>query len=82
MYTQLNFSRFYGPDPKDRDEFCRALVSDLKQYGFVKLVNHDVPAADIDQAFETVSLTLIITASLETLAHDRLSRAAGSSSFP
>ncbi|KAK7991220.1 hypothetical protein PG988_000014 [Apiospora saccharicola] len=53
MYTQLDFSRFYGTDSTDRDEFCRALVSDLRQYGFVKLVNHDVPAADIDQAFKT-----------------------------
>ncbi|KAK8036631.1 hypothetical protein PG994_015402 [Apiospora phragmitis] len=53
MYTQLDFSRFYGTDAKDRDEFCRALVSDLKQYGFVRLVNHDVPSAEIGKAFET-----------------------------
>ncbi|KAK8085891.1 isopenicillin N synthase [Apiospora hydei] len=53
MYTQLDFSRFHGPDAKDRDEFCRALVSDLKQYGFARLVNHDVPPCDIQKAFET-----------------------------
>lgn len=79
MYTQLDFARFYGPDPKDRDEFCRALVSDLKQYGFVKLVNHDVPAADIDQAFQAVSDPPTLDYIMYILAN-KLFRAAGSSS--
>ncbi|KAK8015455.1 hypothetical protein PG990_008751 [Apiospora arundinis] len=37
MYEQLDFSRFHGSDAADRDEFCRALVSDLKKYGFARL---------------------------------------------
>ncbi|KAI6285023.1 hypothetical protein MCOR07_007837 [Pyricularia oryzae] len=40
MYTQLDFSRFYSVDAAEQKEFCDALVSDLRQHGFARLVNH------------------------------------------
>lgn len=58
MYTQLDFSRFYSVDVAEQKEFCDALVSDLRQHGFARLVNHGVPAVDIDRAFETASTPL------------------------
>ncbi|KAI6311862.1 hypothetical protein MCOR34_005859 [Pyricularia oryzae] len=63
MYTQLDFSRFYSVDAAEQKEFCDALVSDLRQHGFARLVNHGVPAVDIDRAFETASTPLCALAS-------------------
>ncbi|KAE8395433.1 hypothetical protein BDV23DRAFT_144988 [Aspergillus alliaceus] len=49
MFPSLDFSRFH--DPSQREEFCRQFVSILKEYGFLKLINHGIPFAQIDLAF-------------------------------
>ncbi|KAH8821997.1 hypothetical protein F5884DRAFT_828154 [Xylogone sp. PMI_703] len=53
MFHRLDFSDFYSTNPATRVELCNALVSSLKQHGFVRLINHGVPPPDIDTAFET-----------------------------
>lgn len=52
MFPSLDFSCFH--DPSQREEFCRQFVSTLKEYGFVKLINHGIPFAQIDLAFAAV----------------------------
>lgn len=54
MFERLDFSNFHSADSTQREEFCRQLVSSLKQFGFARLVNTDIPLSDIDKAFETV----------------------------
>ncbi|OJJ36075.1 hypothetical protein ASPWEDRAFT_41308 [Aspergillus wentii DTO 134E9] len=49
MFPSLDFAHFY--DPSQREGFCRQFVSTLQEYGFVKLINHGIPDAQIDQAF-------------------------------
>ncbi|KAL4954840.1 hypothetical protein BDW69DRAFT_162380 [Aspergillus filifer] len=49
MFPTLDIARFH--DPTERDDLCREFVSVLKEYGFVKLINHGIPDAQIDQAF-------------------------------
>ncbi|KAH8690319.1 hypothetical protein BGW36DRAFT_390590 [Talaromyces proteolyticus] len=53
MFEQLDFGIFHGASKAERDEFCRRLVSELRHYGFVKLINHGVPLEDVNKAFET-----------------------------
>lgn len=52
MFPSLDFSRFH--DPSEREALCREFVSVSKEYGFVKLINHGIPSAQIDQAFAAV----------------------------
>ncbi|CAJ2499770.1 Uu.00g026230.m01.CDS01 [Anthostomella pinea] len=52
MFHRFDFSTFRSADQAEREEFCRQFVASLQQHGFCKIVNHYVPPADIDQAFE------------------------------
>ncbi|KAK6086078.1 hypothetical protein SCUP234_01478 [Seiridium cupressi] len=52
MFDRLDFASFHSADPVEREEFCSKLISSLKQYGFVKLINHGVSPLDIDNAFD------------------------------
>jgi hypothetical protein len=52
MFPSVDFSRFH--DPSQREEVCRQFVSTLKEYGFLKLINHGIPFAQIDLAFAAV----------------------------
>ena len=54
MFPSLDFSRFR--EPSSSEEFCREFVSALKEYGFVKLINHGIPSTQMDQAFTAVGL--------------------------
>lgn len=54
MFPSLDFSRFH--EPSRTEELCRELVSILKEYGFVKLINHGIQPSQIDQAFAAVGL--------------------------
>ncbi len=54
MFERFDFAAFYSSDTAKRDEFCCKVVSSLRQYGFVRLVNHGIPPSDIDEAFEMV----------------------------
>lgn len=56
MFEQLDFASFFSIDLVERDTFCRKLVSNLQEYGFVKLKNHGVVPSAIDKAFETVCI--------------------------
>ncbi|KAM0816273.1 putative Fe2OG dioxygenase domain-containing protein [Seiridium cardinale] len=56
MFDRLDFASFHSADTVEREEFCSKLISSLKQYGFVKLINHGVSPLDIDNAFDEVRL--------------------------
>lgn len=59
VFEKLDFATFHkASTTAERDQFCRNLVSALKQTGFVRLVNHGIPHADIDRAFEMVMTSL------------------------
>ncbi|KAJ5780657.1 Oxoglutarate/iron-dependent dioxygenase [Penicillium paradoxum] len=52
MSGQLDFSRFHSNNADERDQFCRELIAGFSKSGWVRLINHDVPTASIDRAFE------------------------------
>ncbi|KAL4886895.1 hypothetical protein BJY04DRAFT_204547 [Aspergillus karnatakaensis] len=53
MFATFDFAEFY--DSAQRDRFCRELASALREYGFVKLINHGVPPSEVNQAFTEAS---------------------------
>jgi isopenicillin N synthase-like dioxygenase len=55
MFQRLDFGEFRSANVRVRGEFCMKLVASLREFGFVKLVNHGVPVEAIETAFETVS---------------------------
>ncbi|PTB66088.1 Clavaminate synthase-like protein [Trichoderma citrinoviride] len=52
MFQQLDFSVFHSDNAAEREGLCSQLVSNLKQFGFARLVNVGIPLGDIDRAFE------------------------------
>lgn len=57
MLKQFDFAAFKcASTPAERNTFCRDLVSALRQSGCIRLINHEVPDADIDQAFKMVQM--------------------------
>lgn len=55
MFQQFDFSTFHSSSGEKREEFCRKLVASLQDHqGFIRLINHGVPTADIDDAFAMV----------------------------
>jgi isopenicillin N synthase-like dioxygenase len=60
MFQRFDFATFQGADGPERELFCQNLVANLQQHGFVKIINHGIPAAVIDDAFETVRDTLLL----------------------
>ncbi|KAJ5649421.1 Oxoglutarate/iron-dependent dioxygenase [Penicillium longicatenatum] len=52
MFEQLDFARFYHKSIDERDQFCRELITGLRNSGWVRLVNHGIPSSNINQTFE------------------------------
>ncbi|KAL9080414.1 MAG: hypothetical protein Q9157_000799 [Trypethelium eluteriae] len=53
MFERLDFANYQSGNVAKRDQFCRKLVSGLRQRGFVRLVNHGIEPSTIDKAFAT-----------------------------
>lgn len=51
----LDMSLFFGT-PEQKKQFCDELLRLLKLRGGVKLQNHGIPAEDIHQLFDMVSV--------------------------
>lgn len=51
---RLDFSQFLKGDERTRERFCQELVSCMKDYGFVKLLNHGISEEKVEEAFEWV----------------------------
>ncbi|KAJ5726009.1 leucoanthocyanidin dioxygenase [Penicillium malachiteum] len=50
--STLDFSAFCSKDPGRQQSFCQQFTAALQQHGFVKLINHAVPAEGIAKIFE------------------------------
>ena len=50
----LDMAKFFLGSEEERAQFSRDLLQCFASQGFVKLINHGVPNAAIDKAFEWV----------------------------
>ena len=55
LVETLDFNTFYSSNARIRTKFCENLVTSIGKHGFVKLVNHGIPKALVQEAFEIVS---------------------------
>lgn len=60
----LDMSQYRRGTDSERLNFARELFKCLSSQGFVKLINHGIPGAAIDKAFELVSFPNLFDYSL------------------
>ena len=54
-FPVLDFQEFVNGDEEHMNKFAAAIVNSFELYGFVKVINHGLSTAKIEQAFAWVS---------------------------